>query len=295
MNASVFISYRREDASGHAGRLSDRLIARFGAARVFMDVQDILPGQNFAQAIDRTLAQCDHLLAIIGPRWLQDLAARQIANEDFVRHELSAALTRGLTVIPVLVGGAKMPRQTDLPTELAAFAQCQAVEVRDDRFDEDTARLISFLAGERRRGVQVFAGALLALAVALVAGWLLWPTPAVVIDGEWIAELHKPGQPPYRIRLTLAREGEQLIGTVQYPTGDGPILDGRYAEGRMTFHTAQVPNFESAPATVSFQARVEGDVMRLITVDDAGTAIGTAHRAGAKPVGAPPRVRSAVQ
>ena len=294
MNANVFISYRREDASGHAGRLSDRLIARFGAARVFMDVQDILPGQNFAEAIDRTLAQCDHLLAVIGPRWLQDLAARPIANEDFVRQELSAALTRGLTVIPVLVGGAKMPRQADLPPELAAFAQCQAVEVRDDRFDEDTARLIGYLAGERRRGVRMFAYLLLVLAVALVTGWLLWSTP-VVIDGEWLAELHKPGQPPYHIRLTLARAGEQVIGTVQYPTGVGPILDGRYAEGRMTFHTAHVPNFESAPATVSFQAHVEGDVIRLTTVDDAGTATGTAQRAGAKPEETPSRVRSAVQ
>ena len=48
---NLFISYRRDDSGGHAGRLSDRLIARFGADRIFMDVQDIQPGQNFQQAI----------------------------------------------------------------------------------------------------------------------------------------------------------------------------------------------------------------------------------------------------
>ena len=79
-----------------------------------------------------------------------------------------------------------------------------------------------------------------------------------------------------------------MIGTVQYPTGDGPIIEGRYVNGRMTFHTAHVPDFETAPATVNFQARVVGDVIRLTTVDDAGTATGMAHRAGAKPAEASP-------
>ena len=63
---SVFISYRRDDAAGHAGRLSDRLVARLGAGRVFMVVEDIAPGQNFAQAIEGTLSKCNCVLAVIG-------------------------------------------------------------------------------------------------------------------------------------------------------------------------------------------------------------------------------------
>ena len=54
---NVFISYRRDDAGGHAGRLSDRLVARFGPDSVFVDVDDIKPGQNFLQAIEQTLSQ----------------------------------------------------------------------------------------------------------------------------------------------------------------------------------------------------------------------------------------------
>src|SRR5229473_1808934 len=114
---NLFISYRRDDSGGHAGRLSDRLIARFGPDRIFMDVQDIQPGQNFLQAIEQTLDRCDCLLAVIGPRWLEIMQARQAKGEDFVRHEVSVALARGKTVIPVLVGGAKMPDGDLLPAE----------------------------------------------------------------------------------------------------------------------------------------------------------------------------------
>jgi hypothetical protein len=308
---NIFLSYRRDDAGGHAGRLSDRLAARFGAERVFMDVQDIQPGQNFEHAIEQTLARCDHMLAVVGPRWLQILDARQASGEDFVRHELAVALARGTTVIPVLVGGAKMPAHDQLPADLAAFGRCQAVDVRDDRFDEDAARLVTFLADGvnaadvtmfgRRAPRRTLVGALAVLVVALVGGWLMWPTgaperagapdaastpepaPEPTIDGEWIAEVQKAGQPPFRIRLTLVRSGAQIIGSVRYPTGEGTILDGKYADGRITFHTSHVPQFASEPATIRIQASVEGDLLRLTTADDGGIATGVARRAPAAP------------
>lgn len=288
---NIFISYRRDDAAGHAGRLSDRLITRFGSERVFMDVQDIRPGQNFEQAIEQTLSQCDHLLAVIGPRWLPDLQARAAGEEDFVRSEIGAALTRGMTVIPVLVGGVRMPGSDQLPPELAAFGRCQAVEVRDDRFDEDAARLVDFLAGGASRAAfnlwgwrvprRALAWLLPVLAVAVVGGWLAWPRPVPepTIDGEWVAEMQKPGQQPYRIHLTLVRSGEQVMGAVSFPTGEGPILDGRFADNTLTFYTSHVPQFESARATIRFRADVEGDVIRLTTTDEAGTAAGVARRA----------------
>src|SRR5439155_18333293 len=68
--ANIFISYRREDSAAYAGRLCDHLEAVFGKARVFMDVEDIAPGQDFAQTIDQTIAKCNAALVIIGPRWM---------------------------------------------------------------------------------------------------------------------------------------------------------------------------------------------------------------------------------
>ena len=129
-----------------------------------------------------------------------------------------------------------------------------------------------------------------AVAAAALGAWLLWPAKTVApakkaaaaidIDGEWVAELQKPGQAPFKIRLTFALMGDQIVGSVRYPTGDGQILDGRYANGQMTFHTSHVPQFETQPAIVNFQALVEGDVISLTAAYGDGVATGVAHRAG---------------
>ena len=238
--SSYFISYRRQDAGGHAGRLMDRLASRFGGDRVFMDVQDIRPGQNFSTSIEETLARCTHVLAVVGPRWLDILKQRAAAGENIVPHEISVGLTRGLTVIPVLVGGAQMPSTDDLPQEMAGFARCQAMEIRDNRFDDDCADLVAFLggatpdasAGASRRTI-VAAG--LAAAVVLIAGAVYFftkapPQPApepFSLTGDWIGQFQKPGQPAYRIRLRLAQTGKMLAGSVIYPTGEGPIVESR--------------------------------------------------------------------
>jgi hypothetical protein len=305
---SIFISYRRDDAGGHAGRLSDRLVTRLGADRVFIDVSDIHPGENFEQAIQRTLAKCDHVLAVIGPRWLPSLTERQSSGEDFVRSEIAAALARGATVIPVLVGGAEMPSRSELPSELAALARCQAVVIADHSFDEDAARLVNFLAGAQatisppptpRRAHRTLFLSLSAAAVVLVALWWLWPAPAshnrappgaaaavpveADLDGEWVAELQKPGQRPYRIRMRLARSGAEVIGSISYPTGDAAIIDGHYVDGQLTFQTSHVPQFESEPATIRVQGRVEHGEIRITTADAGGVATGVARRVQASP------------
>src|SRR5690606_13980307 len=114
---------------------------RFGDARVFMDIQDSEPGQNFARSIAQTISATDYVVAVIGPRWLET-QQRRTGAEDFVRHEIAAALERDVTLLPVLVGGARMPAAADLPPDIAALGYRHALEVRDDRFDEDAARLV---------------------------------------------------------------------------------------------------------------------------------------------------------
>jgi hypothetical protein len=52
---SIFINYRRDDTSGYAGRIHERLASTFGNGSVFMDLDDIRPGVNFVQAIDESL------------------------------------------------------------------------------------------------------------------------------------------------------------------------------------------------------------------------------------------------
>src|SRR4051812_7200047 len=113
----VFICYRREDSSGYARLLFDKLEDRFGQGNVFMDLDSLPPGADFVRIIESTVNSCDVFLAVIGKHWLtardDEGRARLDSPEDFVRLEISAALQRGIQLIPVLVGGARMPRSAD--------------------------------------------------------------------------------------------------------------------------------------------------------------------------------------
>src|SRR3954454_14884094 len=104
---SIFLSYRREDAEGQAGRLYDDLVAVFGSDSVFMDVSAIQPGRDFRKAIDQSLSSCGVFLSLIGKSWVaaKDASAERRLDDpaDFVRIETATALKRDIPVIPVLV------------------------------------------------------------------------------------------------------------------------------------------------------------------------------------------------
>ena len=147
---TIFVSYRREDAEGHAGRLFEDLSKHFGEDSVFMDVAGIEPGIDFRKAIDRNIAKCGVLLSVIGKTWLtsqDEFGKRRIDNpNDFVRLETAAALKRDIPVIPVLVHGARMPRPEDLPDDLSELAFRNGVELTHARWDSDVNLLIKALA-----------------------------------------------------------------------------------------------------------------------------------------------------
>ena len=141
----IFINYRRDDSAPYAGRLYDHLRRSFPGQKVFMDIDAIDPGEDFVDAINRTLESSRVVLAIIGRSWVaaaDDTGQRRLDNpDDYVVRELSAALASKARVIPVLVGGAAMPRTDALPVPLAALARCNAIEVSDSRFSFDADRL----------------------------------------------------------------------------------------------------------------------------------------------------------
>jgi hypothetical protein len=148
MMRSIFLSYRRGDSQGSAGRLFDRLADAFGTHHIFMDVDGIGPGEHFPTVLSSKLAESDVLVAVIGPHWLGREATevgRLADPEDFVRQEIAGALERGMHVVPVLVEGAAMPEVRQLPPALGRLAELQAVEVRHARFGIDVQGLIDKL------------------------------------------------------------------------------------------------------------------------------------------------------
>lgn len=143
--SGIFVSYRRDDSSGHAGRLSDRLSAHFGNEQIFMDIDQIEPGEDFVEVIENAVGSCEILIAIIGRQWLSsvDGSSPRLNNpNDFVRLEIIAALNRDIRVIPVLVQGATMPNPQDLPDDLSKLSRRNALELSDRRWNRDVDQLI---------------------------------------------------------------------------------------------------------------------------------------------------------
>jgi TIR domain len=143
MSGQIFISYRRDDSSAWAGRLSDHLVTNFPRSQVFMDVGNLDPGVDFVEAIETSVSRCEVLIAVIGKRWLVDEEGKHRLDnrDDFVRLEIATALKRNISVIPVLVDGALMPRSTEIPDDLKPLVRRNALEVSHDRFLFDSGRL----------------------------------------------------------------------------------------------------------------------------------------------------------
>jgi hypothetical protein len=144
--AGIFISYRRDDTAGFAGRLYDRLAERFGAGSVFMDIDTIRPGHEFAVDIEQALSECAACIVLIGRRWTTIEAAdgtRRLDDPtDFVRLEVAAAIRRGVPVFPVLVENAAPPTAASLPPEIQGVAARQAIELSNERWNYDVGRLL---------------------------------------------------------------------------------------------------------------------------------------------------------
>ena len=162
----IFLSYRREDAAPNARLLKFQLAERFPDVQVFMDLDSIEPGQDFAEVIEDAVNSCAVLVALIGRRWAtltDEEGARRLDNpDDYVRFEVKTALERGVQVIPVLIDDAKPPRQRDLPADLHKLARLSAAKLSYDRYQADAdllfdliQRLLAKVAEQSQAGDQV--------------------------------------------------------------------------------------------------------------------------------------------
>jgi hypothetical protein len=154
---NVFLSYRRADSGGQAQRLYGQLAEHFGSEQVFTDVDALGPG-DFVERIGKAFEVADALVVVIGDRWASatDETGRRLLDDprDFVRLEIERALQQGISIIPLLVGGARMPPADELPPTLARLAALQPLEIRDSEWNQGAEQLTAALArlGERSSG-----------------------------------------------------------------------------------------------------------------------------------------------
>lgn len=143
----IFISYRRDDSQIIAHRIYDELAKVFGAEQVFIDVDDIPPGEDFRDFLSREIANSDVVLILIADKWASIMRQRLRNPDDFVRVELLSALEQRKRTIPILLGDAKMPNPQDLPERIrTVFPYLNAKSVSlTKHFHRDMQELIPLL------------------------------------------------------------------------------------------------------------------------------------------------------
>jgi predicted ATPase/class 3 adenylate cyclase len=149
----VFLTYRRSDTAGYAGRLHEDLGKRLGQQNVFIDVEGIQPGANFEDVLKDAVTRCDLLLVLIGRLWLEpglDGTRRLDDPRDYVGFEIAHALTIGKRTIPVLLDGARFPSAGELPERVAGLAKLQAFTVSERHWGLDVDLLVHAIRGTPR-------------------------------------------------------------------------------------------------------------------------------------------------
>lgn len=175
-----------------------------------MDVDSIGLGLDFEESIRRAVESCVVMLVLIGPEWSAETDARggrRLENpRDYVRIEVEQALDRDIRVIPVLLQGAGLPDEDDLPDCLKPLIRRQAFRLSDDTFRSDCRTLVE--------------------AIERIVSGAPPPSPEVVrapppapaeprARSDWVAELLGPRDTrARRLRVTLTKETHVLEGRV---------------------------------------------------------------------------------
>ena len=219
MNHSVFLSYRRADTAGHAGRICDDLERHFGFPLVFRDIDSIAVGSDFVQALESAVANARVAIILIGDTWLTEASADGVPRindpDDHVHREVAMALQEpSLSVVPVLVEGVSMPTEQALPEPLRELARLQAIELSDSRWGYDIKRLAQVLetAGVQNavrtrlpRWFAPLAGAVGVIAIAAMA-WC-WQGSTAAID-QYAGLWHLPNGSFWTVR---EKEGQLWV------------------------------------------------------------------------------------
>jgi hypothetical protein len=262
----IFINYRREDAPGVAGRLYDHLARSFSRGEIFIDVDAMKPGLDFVKQLDMQVSQCDAVLAVIGPHWLtaaDSKGQRRLDDKhDYVRIEIASALKRDIPVIPVLVDGAEMPTEADLPEDLSSLARRHALELRHTRFASDADAVVTALHTVLPKTKKSWTLPLAAAAVVgliLIGGAIWWfarPAPGTQTAESPPTPAPAPYVPPIPQLPPAALPSESESG--------GGLLDKNVADVPNP-PPAPVPSPEPAPipSTEAASAELPGVTVAL--------------------------------
>jgi hypothetical protein len=245
--------------------LYDYLKKTFGRNPVFIDVDKIPAGYDFASYLNVQLARCNVFLSLIGRNWLSTTDDHGISRidkpDDFVRLEIMKALELKIeNIIPVLVDGARLPNATDLPDPLKHLTLFNAAELRNSSFDRDSKALIEQFEGALLRLrrwrwlIATFLGVATSLLLLLLLYlWLTQPQLLKAPAGVAMIDPAKASTEEMSFDMATLPGGDftvNLAGTYSVKSG---LVQGRLEKGLFKTSVDFKPLFPSLSG-LAFQA-----------------------------------------
>lgn len=275
-----------------------------------MDVGNIPPGADFTAHIGAKVGSCDAMVVVIGKDWLTarnaDGQLRLSDPSDFVGLEVSLALQRSVLVIPVLVGGAQVPKPEELRTDLKALSKRNALTLNDHDFQRDVDQLIAALdkaPGLRKPAVKenidsraelrrkllrrlLWKAPLIFLLMSLAVWWQLrheneaqlttatqtGASKAAAFTGSWKGDVTYPWQVSYTEQFLFQPEGDKLFGSATFLGAKRGIDDGKIVGETISFSVAfeEIYGAATRPRRNRYEGKLSGDTIRLRIMDDQG-------------------------
>lgn len=266
--ARVFICYRRNETKWVAGRIFDRLAEAIGRDNIFLDVSSIEPGEDFVSRITDVVGSCDVLIAVIGPAWLTAVDRRGLRRiddaRDLVRIELAAALHRKIRVIPVLVDGAVMPEEHQLPEPLMPLATRNAHEVSFARFHADVDSFTRVL-----QRILTPASVATPTAAPRVASTMPFTLSLETLGGAATPLITKGARLPAQASEVFSTAADdQGSVEVSLSIGNRPLARDNVWAGKFQLHVPPAPR---GVPQIRVQATVDPWLILTVTAEDLGT------------------------
>jgi formylglycine-generating enzyme required for sulfatase activity len=218
----IFISYRRaeDNKSNIVWTIHEKLAQAFGSGNVFRDTNDIHGGASWRSVLEREVNSCKVMVVVIGTEWANlanpDGQKRLFDPNDVTRWEVETGLRRskdeGITLIPVRVLGAQIPKKDDLPESLWQLFEIQWRELQNSHFDLDIKALIDDI--RRSRGY----------AEEDISTEYFEPKTVYIAEGRfWMGGPERDGIPPYE-------QPQHEVDLPAFRIGKYPVTNGQYEE-----------------------------------------------------------------
>ena len=134
----VFISYRREGGSDTARLFRSEFMRR--GVKAFLDVVD-LGASHFDDGLLREIEKSPGFILILSPGSL-DQCQRP---DDWLRREISHAISRNRNIIPILKEGFVFPEKETMPSDIAELPRYNCIPYSHAYFGAVTDRVMAFL------------------------------------------------------------------------------------------------------------------------------------------------------